>query len=197
MDIDKEKEKEKEIKIIAFCCHYCAFTAADLAGTMRQQYPPEIRIVRLPCTGKVDVNMLLEAFVDGADGVMVAGCEEGSCHFIKGNLRAKKRVQYAREKIKEAGINPERLEMFHIAASQGPLFAKTSQEFTTKIKSLTTNSAVSQSESKSQHPQSATPCMMGVQGEPPLALPAEGPSESRRRQVQKGTKNDSSRSKTL
>ncbi|MCP4221477.1 MAG: hydrogenase iron-sulfur subunit [bacterium] len=124
------------MNIIAFCCHYCAFTAADLAGTMRQQYPPEIRIVRLPCTGKVDVNMLLQAFVDGADGVMVAGCEEGSCHFIEGNLRAKKRVQYAKEKLKDSGINPQRLEMFHIAASQGPLFAKTSQEFTDKIKAL-------------------------------------------------------------
>ena len=122
--------------IIAFCCHYCAFTAADLAGTMRQQYPPSIRIVRLPCTGKVDVNMLLKAFCSGADGVMVAGCDEGSCHFIQGNLRAKKRVQYAKELLEEVGIDPERLEMFHIAASQGPLFAQRSREFTERIKNL-------------------------------------------------------------
>ena len=74
-------------KIIAFCCHYCAFTAADLAGTMRQQYSPNVRIVRLPCSGRVDVNMILDALVSGADGVIVAGCEEGSCHFISGNLR--------------------------------------------------------------------------------------------------------------
>ncbi len=126
----------REIKIIAFCCHYCAFTAADLAGTMRRQYPPEVRIVRLPCTGKVDVNMLLRAFVDGADGVMVAGCEEGSCHFLEGNFRAKKRVEYAKKKLVETGIDARRLEMFHIAASQGPLFAETSARFTETIKEL-------------------------------------------------------------
>lgn len=127
---------ENEPKIIAFCCHYCAFTAADLAGTMRQQYPPNIRIVRLPCTGKADVNMILHAFVAGADGVMVAGCEEGSCHFIHGNLRAKKRVKYAKSLLEDAGVNPERLEMYHIAASQGPLFAQRSREFTEKIATL-------------------------------------------------------------
>ncbi len=127
---------ENEPIIIAFCCHYCAFTAADLAGTMRQQYPTNIRIIRLPCTGKVDIRMLLHAFSSGADGVMVAGCEEGSCHFISGNFRAKKRVMYAKKLLEETGINPERLEMFHVAASQGPLFAQRSTEFTEKIKSL-------------------------------------------------------------
>lgn len=127
---------DTEPNIIAFCCHYCAFTAADLAGTMRQQYPPNLRIVRLPCSGKADVNMILQAFVEGADGVMVAGCEIGSCHFIEGNKRAKKRVAYAKWLVQEAGINSERLEMFHIAASQGPLFAQTAIEFTGRIKEL-------------------------------------------------------------
>ena len=126
----------KEPEIIAFCCHYCAFTAADLAGTMRQQYPASIKIVRLPCSGKADVNMILQAFVDGADGVMVAGCEPGSCHFIQGNLRAVKRVGHTKELLKEAGIDPERLEMYHIAASQGPLFARTAKEFTEKLKKM-------------------------------------------------------------
>ncbi len=125
-----------EPNIIAFCCHYCAFTAADLAGTMRQQYPTNIRVVRLPCTGKVDVNMILKAFVEGADGVMVAGCEIGSCHFIHGNVRAVKRVAYAKKMLQETGISPEKLEMFFIAASQGPLFAQTSREFTEKIRNL-------------------------------------------------------------
>jgi len=137
-----------EPNIIAFCCHYCAFTAADLAGTMRQQYPPNVRIVRLPCTGKVDVNMILQAFVEGADGVMVAGCEVGSCHFIQGNIRAKKRVDYAKKLLKESGINPERLEMYHIAASQGPLFAQTSREFTEKIKALATKTPSHEDKSK-------------------------------------------------
>lgn len=136
MGLKETMEKEKEPKIIAFCCHYCAFTAADLAGTMRQQYPPHIKIVRLPCTGRVDINMLLQAFVDGADGVMVAGCEIGSCHFLQGNIRAKKRVEYTQKKLQEAGVNPERVQMFHIAASEGPLFAQTAREFTDKIKKL-------------------------------------------------------------
>ena len=127
---------KNEPRIIAFCCHYCAFTAADLAGTMRQQYPSNIHIVRLPCTGKVDVNMLLQAFVDEADGVMVAGCEVGSCHFLEGNVRAKKRVEYAKKKLEEVGIDPEKLEMFHIAASEGPLFAQTARDFTGKIREL-------------------------------------------------------------
>jgi len=125
-----------EPNIIAFCCHYCAFTAADLAGTMRQQYAPNIRIVRLPCTGKADINLILRAFADGAEGVMVAGCEIGGCHFIEGNIRARKRVARAKELIQEVGLNPDRLEMFYIAASQGPLFAKTASEFTERIKEI-------------------------------------------------------------
>lgn len=122
--------------IIAFCCHYCAFTAADLAGTMRQQYPVNVRIVRLPCTGRAEINMVLQAFVDGADGVLVAGCEPGSCHFIQGNLRAVKRVGQTKKLLIESGIDPERVEMRHIAASQGPLFAQVSREFTEKIRHL-------------------------------------------------------------
>ncbi len=126
----------KEPIIIAFCCHYCAYTAADLAGTMRQQYPPNMRIIRLPCSGRVDVNMILDAFVSGADGVMIAGCEHGSCHFILGNLRAKKRVDFAKKLLEEAGINPECLEIYQIAASQGPLFAQRAIEFTERIAAL-------------------------------------------------------------
>ncbi|MFO8053923.1 MAG: hydrogenase iron-sulfur subunit [Bacteroidales bacterium] len=137
-------EQKKEPKIIAFCCHYCAFTAADLAGTMRQQYPTNVHIVRLPCTGKVHTNMLLQAFVDGADGVMVAGCEIGSCHFLEGNIRAGKRVEFAKKKLNDAGVNPEKLHMYHIPASEGPLFAKTAQEFTNTIKQLLENEAIKQ-----------------------------------------------------
>ena len=130
----------KEPTIIAICCHYCAFTAADLAGTMRKQYPTNIRIVRLPCTGRVDENMVLRAFVEGADGVMVAGCEKGSCHFIQGNVRALKRVEHAKKLLGETGMNPDRLEFYHIAASQGPLFATTSAEFTERIKNINAGS---------------------------------------------------------
>ena len=93
-----------EPTIVAFCCHFCAYTAADLAGTMRLQYPSNVRIIRIPCTGKVDVRHLLEAFEKGADGVYVAGCLEGDCHYLKGNFRAKKRVALAKQILEDAGI---------------------------------------------------------------------------------------------
>jgi coenzyme F420-reducing hydrogenase delta subunit len=130
------EEGDTGVRIVAFCCHFCAFTAADMAGTMRLQYPPNLRIVRLPCTGRLDVTMLLHAFREGADGVMVAGCEEGSCHFQRGNMRARKRVIYAKELLREAGVDPQRLEMYHIAASQGPLFASRAREFIKRVEDL-------------------------------------------------------------
>jgi coenzyme F420-reducing hydrogenase delta subunit len=125
-----------EPTIVAFCCHFCAYTAADLAGTMRLQYPPNVRIVRLPCTGKVDVRFLLEAFEKGADGVYVAGCLEGDCHFLTGNFRAKKRVAYAKRLLDEIGFGGERLEMYNMSAAMGPRFAEVAREMTEKIRTL-------------------------------------------------------------
>ena len=129
-------EDEFEPKIVAFCCHYCAYTAADLAGSMRLQYPPNVRIIRLPCTGMVDVLHLLRAFEDGADGVYVAGCMEGDCHFINGNFRAKKRVQFAKKLLDEIGFGGERLEMFNMSAAMGIRFAEVAKEMVEKIKKL-------------------------------------------------------------
>ncbi len=128
-----------EPQIIAFCCHYCAYAAADLAGSMRLTYPPNIKIVRVPCSGKIDIIYLLKAFENGADGVFVAGCEEGNCHFLDGNIRAKKRVNYAKALLREAGLEKERLEMFNLSASQGKRFAQICQEMTERIKRLGPN----------------------------------------------------------
>ncbi len=114
---------ENEPVILAFCCHYCAYAAADLAGSMRLQYPGNVRVLRLPCTGKTEVNYLLAAFEQGVDGVIVAGCLEGGCHFLEGNLRARKRVERARQILSEVGIEPERLEMFNLSSAEGPRFA--------------------------------------------------------------------------
>jgi coenzyme F420-reducing hydrogenase delta subunit len=125
-----------EPRIVAFLCHYCAFAAADMAGVMRLQHPTNIRVIRLPCTGKLDVLYLLRAFEEGADGVMVAGCEEGSCHYIKGNIVAKKRVNYARGLIKLAGLEPERLRMYNLSSSMGPRFAEISREMIEHVRSL-------------------------------------------------------------
>ena len=87
---------DTEPVILAFCCHYCAYAAADLAGSMRLQYPSNVRVLRLPCTGKIEVNYILTAFEHGVDAVIVAGCLEGGCHFLEGNLRARKRVERAK-----------------------------------------------------------------------------------------------------
>ena len=125
-----------EPKIVAFCCHYCAYTAADLAGSMRLQSPPNVRVVRLLCTGKTDPIFFLKAFEGGADGVFVAGCMEGDCHFLQGNYRAKKRVRYTKGLLEEAGIGGERLEFFNMSAGEGTKFAAAVKEMTTRIKGL-------------------------------------------------------------
>ena len=89
--------------LIAFCCQYCSYSAADLAGSMRLQYPPNVRIVRTPCTGRLEVEFFMKAFEKGADGILVAGCLEGGCHFTEGNLLAKGRVGYTRKFLSESG----------------------------------------------------------------------------------------------
>jgi len=106
---------------------------------MRLSYPDSIRIIRLPCTGKVDVIYLLRAFQKGADGVYVAGCLEGECHYLTGNLRARKKVEYAKKILDEVGIGGERLEMYNIAASDGPRFAEIAREMHEKIMALGPN----------------------------------------------------------
>jgi F420-non-reducing hydrogenase iron-sulfur subunit len=122
--------------ILAFCCHYCAYAAADLAGSMRLQYPPNVRVLRLPCTSKLEVNYLLAAFEQGVDGVMVAGCLEGGCHFLEGNFRARRRVERARQILAEIGLEPERLEMFNLSSAEGPRFAEIATIMVERIKRL-------------------------------------------------------------
>jgi len=99
-------------------------------------YPDSIRIIQLPCTGKVDVIHLMEAFQKGADGVYVVGCLEGECHFLTGNLRARKRVEYTKKLLDEIGVGGERLEMYNIAASDGPRFAEVAREMDKKIRAI-------------------------------------------------------------
>jgi F420-non-reducing hydrogenase iron-sulfur subunit len=125
--------------VVAYCCHYCAYTAADLAGSMRLEYAPNIRIIKIMCTGKVDTILLLKAIEDGADAVYVAGCEEGSCHFLEGNFRAKKKVAQAKALLKEIGIEPERVAMYNISASNSVLFAQAANEMTEIARKLGPN----------------------------------------------------------
>jgi coenzyme F420-reducing hydrogenase delta subunit len=103
---------------------------------MRLSYPTNIKIVKLPCTGKIDVLYLLKTFQSGADGVYVAGCMEGDCHYLTGNLRAKKRVAYTQKILDEVGVGGERLAMYNMSAAQGPRFVEVANEMTEKIKKL-------------------------------------------------------------
>jgi coenzyme F420-reducing hydrogenase delta subunit len=132
-------QKEFEPVIVAFCCHYCAYSAADLAGSMRLQYPPNIRIIHTPCTGRLEIDHFLHALELGADGVLVAGCEEGSCHFKEGNLLAKRRVNNTSKILKEAGLEPERVRMANISAADGRLFAETMRDMVETVRRLGPN----------------------------------------------------------
>lgn len=125
-----------EPTIIAFCCKYCAYAAADLAGSMRLSYPSNIKVSQVPCTGRVDIVHLLRAIEDGADGVYVAGCLEGDCHFVSGNLKARQRVEYVKRTLKDLGIEPERVEMFNLSSAMGPRFAEIANEMTKRIREL-------------------------------------------------------------
>ncbi|BHH83848.1 hydrogenase iron-sulfur subunit [Desulforhopalus sp. 52FAK] len=122
--------------IVAFCCHYCAYTAADMAGSQRLPYPSNVKIIRVPCSGKVDSLHIMKAFEKGADGVYVAGCLEGDCHFKNGNEKAAKRVKYVQQHLEEIGLESERLEMVSISAGMGHRFAEVASTITDKIRKL-------------------------------------------------------------
>ncbi len=130
---------EFDPKIIAFCCHYCAYTAADMAGSQKLKYPTNINIVRVPCSGNVKTIHILKAFQNGFDGVYVAGCLPNDCHFKNGNTIASKRISSTRKLLNEIGINGDRLEMLHISAGMGEYFAKFAYDITAKIKALGPN----------------------------------------------------------
>ncbi len=165
-------------EIIVFACHYCAYAAADLAGVMRLDYPSNIRIIKLPCTGKLEVIHLLRALEAGADGVYAAGCMEGECHFLKGNLWARKRVEHVKRLLVELGIEPERVEMYNMSSAMGARFAEVATEFTERIKQLGPNPA----KRAGVDPHEAAREALGTIAMPEDAMPGEvmpeeGPSE--------------------
>jgi coenzyme F420-reducing hydrogenase delta subunit len=122
--------------IVGFCCNWCAYAAADLAGTSRTQYPSNIRTIRVMCSGRVSELLILKAFAAGADGVLVAGCHPGDCHYMKGNLSARRKVVGMKPLLRAIGIEPERLRLEWAGASEGAKFADTVKSFTQTIKEL-------------------------------------------------------------
>jgi len=126
-----------EPKIIGFLCNWCSYAGADLAGVSRIQYPPNIRIIRVMCSGRIDPAFVLEAFKDGADGVLVAGCHLPSdCHYISGNAKANRRINLLKRVLKDFGIEPERLRLEWVSASEGDRWAAVVRSMVDDLKKL-------------------------------------------------------------
>ena len=126
-----------EPRIIAFLCRWCAYAGADLAGVSRLEYPPNIVPILMPCSGRVDAQYVLLAFKNGADGVLIGGCHTpNDCHYISGNYKALKRYALLRKYLKDIGINPKRLRIEWISATEGQKFARVIEEFTNELKKL-------------------------------------------------------------
>jgi len=135
----KPKNSEWEPKIIAFLCNWCSYAGADLAGTSRLQYPPYIRIIRVPCSGRINPIYIINALMDGADGVMVSGCHPGDCHYLAGNLYARRRFTVLKKMLTTVGVDPERVQFTWVSASEGNRFADVVREVTEKIVNLGPN----------------------------------------------------------
>jgi F420-non-reducing hydrogenase iron-sulfur subunit len=135
-NLEKVAEGEFEPLIIAYCCNWCSYAGADLAGTSRFEYPMNIRIIRIMCTGRMDSTLVLEALRMGADGVLIAGCHPGDCHYQKGNFMMEKRFDYLKKAVKNIGIEPERVRLEWVSASEGGKWAALVREMAEEIKQL-------------------------------------------------------------
>jgi F420-non-reducing hydrogenase iron-sulfur subunit len=130
---------EYEPLIVSFCCNWCSYAGADLAGVSRLQYPPNIRIIRVMCSSMVHPNLVIEALTKGADGVLICGCHPGDCHYEDGNLKTEKRADAIFLMLEDFGLEPERFRLEWVSASEGPKFAQVAKEFTEQIKKLGPN----------------------------------------------------------
>ena len=130
---------EFEPKILAFCCNWCSYAGADLAGVSRFQYPPNIRIIRVMCSGRVEPEFVVKALSLGADGVLVLGCHIGDCHYMYGNHRTKKRMAILERILGYLGINPRRMRLEWVSAAEGSRFAEAVTKFTEEMRELGPN----------------------------------------------------------
>ncbi len=138
-DKEKNDDKDFEPRIVGFLCNWCSYAGADLAGTSRIQYPHNVRIIRVMCSGSVDSMYILRALLEGADGVFVGGCHPGDCHYIDGNYKARRRMVLLQNILDTLGIEKERIWIRWISASEGQKFADTMKDMTDAIKKLGPN----------------------------------------------------------
>jgi len=125
-----------EPRIVAFFCNWCTYTAADLAGVSRIRYAPNVRIIRVMCSGRVDPQFILDAFSKGADGVLIGGCHPGDCHYIEGNYKALRRVELLKRMLKNMGIEEQRFRLEWISASEGDRVKTVINEMTEQVRAL-------------------------------------------------------------
>jgi len=125
--------------IIAFCCYWCSYAGGDLAGTSRLSYPASIKVIRVPCSGRMDPLFIMRAFQRGADGVLVAGCYPGDCHYVKGNYLLRRRLSAFKRLLEFTGLEPERFQVRWISSSEGDKFAAVMRSMTEEIKALGSN----------------------------------------------------------
>ena len=130
------QQENFEPRILGFLCNWCSYAGADMAGVSRFQYPTNLRVIRVMCSGRVDPTIVLEAFINNMDGVMVLGCHPGDCHYITGNYYTEKRMDTLQKFLEILGVKPERLILDWVSASEGERFANLIRDFVEKIKSL-------------------------------------------------------------
>jgi F420-non-reducing hydrogenase iron-sulfur subunit len=132
----EKKASEHEPTIVAFLCNWCSYAGADLAGVSRLQYPVNVRVIRVPCSGRVDPLYIIKALQEGADGVLVSGCHPGDCHYISGNLVARRKFAMLKSFLDYLGIEPERVQFSWVSASEGGRFASLIEKVVTDVKKL-------------------------------------------------------------
>ena len=125
-----------EPRIVGFLCNWCSYTGADLAGTARMKYSPNVLTIRVMCSGRVDPGFILDAFRTGADGVLICGCHFGDCHYVEGNHKCMRRIALTKRILKGMGVPPERLRLEWVSASEGARFQQVVDEFTEQIRAL-------------------------------------------------------------
>lgn len=131
--------KDFEPNIIGFLCNWCSYAGADLAGTSRIKYPPNIKSIRVMCSGRVDTVFILEALKKGADGVLVAGCHPGDCHYQSGNYKTNRRIKLLQKLLEEMGVEPQRVRFDYVSASEGHKFASVVTDFVDELKKMGPN----------------------------------------------------------
>ena len=122
--------------IIGFTCNWCSYRAADLAGTARVKYPPNIRLIRLMCSGRLDPTFVMKALASGADGVLITGCHPGECHYIEQNYKAMRRYMLLKRVLAQLGVEPERVKLVWASAAEGAIFAREINKFTEEVRAL-------------------------------------------------------------